>query len=226
MVGGSSELRAHYNPGSGGASTDDATSAQIAAGIVLILLGSLLNSIQNVFEEKLLKGQGYGEVDPLEVVGWEGVFGTLLSAFVMLPICAHVGGQDNGVAEDTIDSLVMLGNSPVLIAMCAAFTLSLALMNNYSQVLSKNLSAVVRMLVSTCRVVVVWVIGIIIYSFDPDLGEAWDRWCWMQLAAFIVLVGGTFLYVTTRAAAPAEGEGETAVLVVATDAQEKGSSAR
>jgi hypothetical protein len=60
-----------------------------------------------VFEEKLLKGQGYAEVDALEVVGWEGFFGTLLSFFVMLPICAHVAGSDYGnVAENTLGAQI------------------------------------------------------------------------------------------------------------------------
>ncbi len=62
-----------------------------------------------MFEEKLLKGQGYAEVDALEVVGWEGFFGTLLSFFVMLPICAHVPGSDYGnVAENTLGAISCL----------------------------------------------------------------------------------------------------------------------
>jgi drug/metabolite transporter (DMT)-like permease len=66
MVGASSELRGIYDPGSS-KGDNNATSAQVLLGIILILLGSLMNSIQGVFEEKLLKGRGYAEVDPLEV---------------------------------------------------------------------------------------------------------------------------------------------------------------
>lgn len=51
---------------------------------------------------------------------------------------------------------------------------------------------------------------ILCYSVSPDLGESWDRWCFMQLAAFIVLVAGTFLYVTSRAPpTPDEATAET-----------------
>jgi len=42
--------------------------SDVFVGILLVLSGSALNSLQNVFEEKLLKG---ASVDPLEVVGWE-----------------------------------------------------------------------------------------------------------------------------------------------------------
>lgn len=69
MVGVSVTLREHYSPPD--PSEHPATGAEVVIGIVLILLGSFLNSVQNVFEEKLLKGGDYCEVDPLEVVGWE-----------------------------------------------------------------------------------------------------------------------------------------------------------
>ena len=46
MVGASSALRTKYSPGSSDPSTDGATSGQALAGIILILLGSLFNSIQ------------------------------------------------------------------------------------------------------------------------------------------------------------------------------------
>ena len=86
------------------------------------------------------------------------------------------------------DSLVMLKNSPTLIALCVSYVVSLSLLNNFMQVISKELSAIIRQLVSTCRVVVVWGVGLIIYNYDQSLGESWDKWSFMQLGAFIVLV--------------------------------------
>ena len=65
-------------------------------GIILVLLASALNAVQNVFEEKLLKAVGGAEVDPLELVGWEGLFGSLLSMFVLLPIVYQIPGDDCG----------------------------------------------------------------------------------------------------------------------------------
>ena len=184
------------NPSSQGT---QASSAQVAIGIVMILLGSLINSIQCVYEEKLLKGGDFREVDPLEVVGWEGVFGTIFSAFILLPIAqampAVAGQNDGGKFEWTNDSFVMMQNDGYIILCCVLFALSLGLMNNYSQVLSKNLSAIVRMLVSTCRVVLVWITGLIIGRISPEQGEFWDNYSWLQLGAFFVMVGGTMVYV-------------------------------
>ncbi len=82
----------------------------------------------------------------------------------------------------------MLKNSPTLIALCISYVVSLSLLNNFMQVISKELSAIIRQLVSTCRVVVVWGVGLIIYNYDQSLGESWDKWSFMQLGAFIVLV--------------------------------------
>lgn len=197
MVGASSALRSAYEPASS-SSTDSVSGAQVFLGIVLILVGSLLNSIQNVVEESLLKGQNFADVHPLEIVGWEGFFGGLITMGIVMPVCQQITGPDLGVQEDSIDTFIQLGNSGLLQFLCIGFAFSLALMNNYSQVLSKNLSAVIRMLVSTCRVVVVWIVGLIIYNYDKDLGESWDRWSYLQLAAFVVLVTGTFVYVYAR----------------------------
>lgn len=44
--------------------------------------------------------------------------------------------------------------------------------------------------------------GLIIYHFDAQLGETWDRWSYLQLAAFVVLVAGTFVYVYAREETP------------------------
>lgn len=139
----------------------------------------------------------------------------LVSFFVMLPIVAHVSGDDYGhVQENTIDSLIMLGNSPTLIVLCLSYVLSLAALNNYMQVISRDLSAIIRQLVSTCRVVVVWGVGLILYKYNPDLGEAWDKWSYMQLGAFVVLVAGTLLYISSKAPpAPEEAVTESTTML-------------
>lgn len=122
----------------------------------------------------------------------------------MLPIAQAIPGSDANSFENTTDTFLMLKHSPIIVLYCVMFAVSLGLMNNFSQVLSKNLSAIVRMLVSTCRVVMVWITGLIIYSKDASLGENWDHWSWLQLGGFVVLVGGTMMYVKAAGAPPRE----------------------
>lgn len=141
---------------------------------------------------------GGAEVDPLELVGWEGFFGTILSAFVLLPIVHHIPGGDCGKAEDSINTLEQLGNSPMAIVLCLCFIFGLMLMNWTSQQISQQLSAIHRNLVSAVRTVLVWVGSIILFYSTKDdetvYGEKWTRWSLLELAGFLVLVGGTVLY--------------------------------
>ena len=140
--------------------SDDSSSVsggQLLIGILLVLLASALNAVQNVFEEKLLKAVGGAEVDPLELVGWEGTFGTLLSAFVLLPIVYQIPGPDCGKAEDSLNTLKQLQNSPLAVGLSLSFVIGLMLMNWTSQQISQQLSAVHRNLVSAVRTVLVYV---------------------------------------------------------------------
>ena len=145
---------------------------------------------------------GGAEVDPLELVGWEGVFGTILSAFLLLPIVQQIPGDDCGKAEDTLNTFNQLKHSPMAICLCLAYIFALMLMNWTSQQISQQLSSVHRNLVSAVRTVLVWVGMLILYyntshsceKGKASYGEEWSKWSLLELAGFIVLVGGTVLY--------------------------------
>jgi len=194
VVGISGLVRSAYASKNDDANT--ATTGQVLAGFLLVILSAALNSVQGVFEEKLLKGTS---LEPLEVVGWEGLFGCLLSGFVLLPIAQAAPGSDTGgVFESTTDTLVQVTMNPGVFFTCLGYAVALAVMNNYSQVINKNLSAVHRMLLSTCRVILVWSVGLFInYAVTGatgQYGESWDVYSWIQLAGFALLVGGTLFY--------------------------------
>jgi len=182
--------------------------SDVFVGILLVLSGSALNSLQNVFEEKLLKG---ASVDPLDVVGWEGVIGTVLSIFIMLPIVQAIPGSDSGSVENTRDTLMMLTGNAALTIVTLGYSIALALMNFYSQVVTKVMTAVHRMLISTCRVVLVWIIDLLIYYAIPggeDYGEVLDVYSTLQFAGFLLLVAGTAVYIRTGLLAQKEAEYE------------------
>ncbi len=195
LVGLSGMLKTHFDPPKAGEGGTAASAGQQLIGILLVLLASALNAVQNVFEEKLLKAVGGAEVDPLELVGWEGVFGTILSAFLLLPIVSVIPGDDCGKAEDTLDTFRMLRNSPLVLSLTLSYIVGLMLMNWTSQQISQQLSSVHRNLVSAVRTVLVWVIMLVIYySGQKNYGEQWTKWSWIEMAGFFTLVGGTVLY--------------------------------
>ena len=45
-------------------------------------------------------------IEPLQIVGWEGVFGTLFMVAILLPIVSVTPGEDgSGFHEDTLETL-------------------------------------------------------------------------------------------------------------------------
>jgi hypothetical protein len=54
-------------------------------------------------------------MDPMKIVGFEGVFGTVLMVCVMMPIAYFLPGEEGtGLHENTLDTLEMIKNSSAL----------------------------------------------------------------------------------------------------------------
>ena len=165
-------------------------------GLLLILAGAALNSFQNVVEELLMKMlTQYKEPHPLEIVGWEGVYGTLLAGLVMLPAVYYMPGDDcGGRQENSLDTLYQLRN-PTVLMLVVAYIAALGYMNYSSMELSRLLSAVVRNLVSAMRTVLVWVVSVLLYyAVGPTYGERLGLWSIVELCGFVLLIAGSMLY--------------------------------
>lgn len=180
--------------------------AKAALGLVLVLAGSALNSVQNVLEEKLVKAVGSNAVAPLELVGWEGLWGTLVCALALLPIVNAIPGSNCGSVESASDTWQLLRSSGVIVWLVVGYSLSLAVLNAASVQLSQLVSAVFRQLINAMRVVLVWLFGLALWYWwtHRSMGEGWDRYSFLQLGGFVLLIAGTLLYGTQRAAAHEE----------------------
>jgi hypothetical protein len=54
-------------------------------------------------------------MDPMKIVGFEGVFGSILMIFVMMPTAYFLpGGEGTGLHENTFDTFAMIKNSGTL----------------------------------------------------------------------------------------------------------------
>ena len=81
-------------------------------GILLVLTGCLAQGVQYVFEEKVM---AVDNVPPLVVIGFEGLWGTLLTLTIVYPLASRIPGKDvGGVFESSSDAIAMINNSPSL----------------------------------------------------------------------------------------------------------------
>ena len=95
-------------PSSDPTASDSESVSTVAFGIVLIILGQVLQAAQMVLEEWLMKSV---HLSGAHVIGWEGTWGCLLIAAIVFPAVQFLPGSDNGHVEDFVDTLTMLGNS-------------------------------------------------------------------------------------------------------------------
>jgi drug/metabolite transporter (DMT)-like permease len=173
------------SPGGGG-------STMVIVGFMLVIAGQACNGLQFAIQELLIENHN---VDALSIVGWEGLYGTLMMSFFVLPILQHIPGDDQGSQENTLDTLAMLGNSaPLLVLNMIVYPIVIAALNGFALLITENMSALYRCLIDASRVLLVWIVDLVIFTFAPTYGEKWTNWSWMQLGGFVVFFFGMLVY--------------------------------
>eukprot|EP00762_Andalucia_godoyi_P006133 ANDGO_00321.mRNA.1 Uncharacterized protein C12G12.12 len=162
-------------------------------GNSFIVIGQLVSAIQFVIEEKFVKKR---KVPPLKVVGGEGMFGTLFMICIVLPVLYFVPGHDAGNRyENSVDSMVMIGNSATIAALISGYICSIAVYNYSGLTVTHRLSALHRCLIDACRTILVWGFELLMYyEIDAYYGEPWTDYSYLQLIGFALMVAGTFIY--------------------------------
>lgn len=162
-------------------------------GILVILLGQVLQAAQVVMEEFLLQDLRMSSV---RVVAWEGVFGIMHCLFWVFPILYFLPGSDHGRLEDTWDALFMLTHSWAVAGIIFTDMTMMLFYNICGMEVTDSLSAVHRVVIETMRTLFVWLVDLLIFYVltDGTLGESWTPYSYLQLAGFALLVAGTVLY--------------------------------
>lgn len=84
----------------------------VPANFAIVVTASILQAIQAgqvTVEDHLMSDM---DIDPLLVVGWEGLIGSLVMLGGALPLLQRLPYRDgSGFAEDTLGSLCMIRNS-------------------------------------------------------------------------------------------------------------------
>ncbi|KAH3760359.1 Integral membrane protein [Pelomyxa schiedti] len=174
------------------------TAAETMVGCCLVIFSQLIQAGQIVTEEFLLKNLS---LDPLRVVGYEGLWGTLLMVFIACPLAYVIPGTDystmpHNSLENTIDSFMCMVTSADLIGCIVVFFVAVLLYNVYGMFVTDLFNAVNRTIFEAVRTTCIWVTDLVIYTIWPTsgFGEMWSVWSWLELGGFVVLISSSFVY--------------------------------
>jgi len=165
-----------------------------AKGVMLILAGAFVQSLQYAFEEKVMSMEV--SAPPLLLIGMEGFWGTVVCVFVLYPICyALPGGDVGGTMENPYDTLAMMQNSPELRQMFLFYFLSIFFYNALAVLVTFMLNSVWHAILDNFRPITVWGTDLFIYyCVTTSFGEKWTVWSYVQLGGMAVLFYGTAIY--------------------------------
>jgi len=170
------------------------STGELIFGMTLVMMGQVVQAAQVIAEEWLMKDV---DLRGMEVVGWEGFWGTLMMIIIVYPLLWIIPGSDHGHAEDVVDTFVMIKNSLPLFLLVLLYLISCGSFNASGIAVTGALSATHRMMMDASRTSVIWFCAISVhYGIDQTspMGEALTPYSFLQLVGFIVLVTGQAIY--------------------------------
>ncbi|KAK9828122.1 hypothetical protein WJX81_007423 [Elliptochloris bilobata] len=177
------------------AATTDVRSTAIGIGLTLVAMAIL--AVRLVLEELLLDSM---VLHPMQVLGFEGAWGSVFMAVLGLPLAWLLPGHDiGGHEENTLDSVAMLWNTGSLNATNLLFFWSVVGLNVFGLMVTQTLGSVFRAVLLTTRTASVWAVNLALYSLhvggSSRVGEPWSSpESWVQMAGFVLLLAGTIVY--------------------------------
>lgn len=153
-------------------------------GVLMILIAQLFSATQFVVEEFILEKYSMA---PLNVVLWEGVFGTSASLFGSLFIANVLMGKEavqgsmfnlSEGFDEMFSTKTVLISSFIILFMMSTFNVT-------GMTVTRVISATSRSTIDTSRTVGIWLVSLLI---------GWESFKFLQLAGFLLLVYGTLLF--------------------------------
>ncbi|KAJ5294726.1 hypothetical protein N7508_009547 [Penicillium antarcticum] len=157
---------------------------QVVIGVLLIAAAQIFTASQFVLEEWILE---HYAMDPIEVVGWEGIFGFLVTLIGMIVMYFAVGRTEAGRYGyfDMKEGWRQITHSRAIALSSLAIMVSIGGFNFFGLSVTRTVSATSRSTIDTCRTLFIWLVS---------LGLGWESFKWLQVAGFALLVYGTFLF--------------------------------
>lgn len=162
-------------------------------GVLFVMSGAFVQSMQYVFEEKVLCMDI--PVPPLLLIGMEGAWGSFFCLFAVYPLVYYLPGDDHGSYEDPYNTWYMISNSTSIQISFMIYFSSIFFYNFFAVLVTFLLNSVWHAILDNFRPITVWVTNLVIYYyFTPELGEEWTMYSWIQVVGMVVLLYGTAVY--------------------------------
>ncbi|KAL0476996.1 hypothetical protein AKO1_006358 [Acrasis kona] len=150
-------------------------------GNALVIAAQLIAAVMMITEEKILTNY---PAQPLQVVGWEGFWG-LSFVSIMLFVLYWIPGGDAGRVENSVHAFAQLGRDGKLLTAVLGSVCSIAFFNFFGISITQRVSATTRAAIDSCRTFFIWMVSLAI---------GWEKFNFLQLGGFIIVVTGTFLF--------------------------------
>ncbi|KAH8692777.1 hypothetical protein BGW36DRAFT_399578 [Talaromyces proteolyticus] len=159
-------------------------SVAVLIGVFLIAAAQIFTASQFVLEEWILENYAMA---PLKVVGWEGIFGFLVTVIAMIILHLTVGKTDAGRYGyfDLAEGWHEITSNRQIIISSVLIMISIGGFNFFGLSVTRTVSATSRSTIDTCRTLFIWLVS---------LALGWENFKWLQVVGFVLLVYGTFLF--------------------------------
>ena len=157
---------------------------QTVIGVLMIAGAQIFTATQFVSEEHILERYS---VEPLKMVGWEGLFGFAVTIIGMIVLHLFIGRTDGGRYGyfDAVEGWRQFVHVPGIFLSSVLIMISIGGFNFFGLSVTRNVSATSRSTIDTCRTLFIWIVS---------LGLGWESFKWLQIVGFALLVYGTFLF--------------------------------
>ncbi|KAL8898129.1 MAG: hypothetical protein Q9207_006861 [Kuettlingeria erythrocarpa] len=159
-------------------------SLKTVLGVLMIAGAQIFTATQFVSEEWILENYA---LEPLKVVGWEGVFGFSVTLVGMIILHLAVGRTDAGRYGyfDMREGWREITEYRAIAVTSILIMISIGGFNFFGLSITRSVSATARSIIDTCRTLFIWIVS---------LGLGWETFKWLQIVGFALLVYGTFLF--------------------------------
>lgn len=161
-----------------------ADALKVIIGVLMIAGAQIFTATQFVLEEYILERS---TIEPIRVVGWEGLFGFTVTLLGMVILHFAIGRTEAGKYGpfDMVEGWRQFWEYKSVFISSVLIMISIGGFNFFGLSVTRSVSATSRSTIDTCRTLFIWMVS---------LGLGWETFKWLQVVGFALLVYFTFLF--------------------------------